>query len=122
MRTVCWSRQKQIRANFETIFGSRYEEQGKRSSIAIINAVEEAAKEELLTIVVQVMGKVRSRLQVPADTSDDILVEMALADENTLKFIGGKEIKKTIVVKKKLVNIVIWYYYCQRYNIMFQMI
>jgi leucyl-tRNA synthetase len=68
---------------------------------------EEAAKEELLTIVVQVMGKVRSRLQVPADTSDETLVEMALDDENTLKFIAGKAIKKTIVVKKKLVNIVI---------------
>jgi len=67
----------------------------------------EAAKEDLLTIVIQVMGKVRSRLEVPADTSDEILVEMALTDENTLKFIGEKEIKKTIVVKKKLVNIVI---------------
>jgi len=66
-----------------------------------------AAKEELLTIVIQVMGKVRSRLQVPADTSDEALVEMALVDENTLKFIAGKDVKKTIVVKKKLVNIVI---------------
>jgi len=68
---------------------------------------EEAAKEDLLTIVVQVMGKVRSRLQVPADTSDDTLIELALADENTQKFILDKPIKKTIVVKKKLVNIVI---------------
>jgi len=67
----------------------------------------EAAKEDLLTIVIQVMGKVRSRLEVPADTSDETLVEMALTDENMLKFIGEKEIKKTIVVKKKLVNIVI---------------
>ncbi len=68
---------------------------------------KEAVKEELLTIVVQVMGKVRSRLQVPADTSDETLVEMALSDENTLRFTAGKPIKKTIVVKKKLVNIVI---------------
>ncbi len=68
---------------------------------------KEAAKEELLTIVIQVMGKVRSRLQVPADISDETLTEMALTDENTLKFIGEKVIKKTIVVKKKLVNIVI---------------
>lgn len=67
----------------------------------------EAAKEEMLTIVIQVMGKVRSRLQVPANTSNETLVEMALNDENTLKFIGDKEIKKTIVVQKKLVNIVI---------------
>jgi len=67
----------------------------------------EAAKEEMLTIVIQVMGKVRSRLQVAADTSDEILVKLALDDENTIKFIAGKPVKKTIVVKKKLVNIVI---------------
>lgn len=68
---------------------------------------EEAAKEDLLTIVIQVNGKVRSRLEVPADVTDEFLVENALADANTLKFIDGKPIKKTIVVKKKLVNIVI---------------
>jgi leucyl-tRNA synthetase len=67
----------------------------------------EAAKEELLTIVIQVNGKVRSRLEVPADVTDDFLIEKALADDNTLKFIDSKTIKKTIVVKKKLVNIVV---------------
>jgi leucyl-tRNA synthetase len=66
----------------------------------------EAAKEDLLTIVIQVNGKVRSRLEVPADVADEFLIQKALADENTLKFIDGKTIKKTIVVKKKLVNIV----------------
>ncbi len=68
---------------------------------------EEAAKEDELTIVIQVKGKVRSRLQVPADIDDASLETMALKDENTLKFIDGKEIKKIIVVKKKLVNIVV---------------
>lgn len=68
---------------------------------------EDAAKEDELTIVIQVKGKVRSRLQVPADIDDAILEEMALKDENTLKFIDGKTIKKIIVVKKKLVNIVV---------------
>ncbi|MGB3212555.1 MAG: leucine--tRNA ligase [Desulforhopalus sp.] len=67
----------------------------------------EAAKEDLLTIVIQVNGKVRSRLEVPADTGNELLVEQALADENTIKFIDGKPIKKTIVVQKKLVNIVV---------------
>jgi leucyl-tRNA synthetase len=67
----------------------------------------EAAKEDLLTIVIQVNGKVRSRLEVPADVADDFLIQKALADDNTLKFIDGKTIKKTIVVKKKLVNIVV---------------
>jgi leucyl-tRNA synthetase len=67
----------------------------------------EAAKEDLLTIVIQVNGKVRSRLEVPADVDDDYLIQQALADDNTLKFIDGKPVKKTIVVKKKLVNIVV---------------
>lgn len=68
---------------------------------------EEAAKEDSLTIVVQVNGKVRTRLEVAADIDDDTLKEMAHADENVLKFTQDKVIKKTIVVKKKLVNIVI---------------
>jgi leucyl-tRNA synthetase len=67
----------------------------------------EAAAEERLTIVVQVNGKVRSRLEVPADIDDRPLVDLALTDENVARFIGGKEVKKTIVVKKKLVNIVL---------------
>jgi len=68
---------------------------------------EEAAKEDMLTIVVQVNGKVRSRLQVAADIEDDELEKLALIDENILKYIGSKTIKKTIVIKKKLVNIVV---------------
>ncbi len=67
----------------------------------------EAAKEELFTIVIQVNGKVRSRLEVSADIADEVLIQQALADDNTIKFIDGKAIKKTIVVKKKLVNIVV---------------
>ncbi len=68
---------------------------------------EEAAREDELTIVIQVKGKVRSRLQVPADIDDAALEELALKDESALKFIDGQTIKKVIVVKKKLVNIVV---------------
>ena len=68
---------------------------------------EEAAKEEMLTIVLQVNGKVRSRIQVEADTSDDSLRQMAMDDDNVNRFIASKSVKKVIVVKKKLVNIVI---------------
>ena len=67
----------------------------------------EATKEDLLTIVLQVRGKVRSKIQVPVDIEEDEIVALALADENCQKFIDGQPIKKTIVVKKKLVNIVI---------------
>jgi leucyl-tRNA synthetase len=68
---------------------------------------EEAAKEDELTIVIQVRGKVRSKLLVAADVDDATIEEMALKDEKVLKFIGDQAIKKVIVVKKKLVNIVI---------------
>ncbi|MBU0942981.1 MAG: leucine--tRNA ligase [Proteobacteria bacterium] len=68
---------------------------------------EDAVREDEITIVIQVNGKVRSRLQVSADIDEESLQELALADENAQKFIDGKAIKKTIVIQKKLVNIVI---------------
>ncbi|MDD3814551.1 MAG: leucine--tRNA ligase [Desulfocapsaceae bacterium] len=67
----------------------------------------EAAKEEELTLVLQVNGKVRSRLLVPANISDEEIKEKALNDENILKIIADKPVKKIIIVQKKLVNIVI---------------
>lgn len=67
----------------------------------------EAAREEELTIIIQVNGKVRSRLQVPADITDETLKARALSDGNVLKCIAAQPVKKIIVVQKKLVNIVI---------------
>jgi leucyl-tRNA synthetase len=67
----------------------------------------EAAREEELTIVVQVNGKVRSRLQVAPEITDDDLQAKALVDERIINFVGDKPIRKVIVVKKKLINIVI---------------
>jgi leucyl-tRNA synthetase len=67
---------------------------------------EAIAQEERLTIVVQVQGKVRSRLSVEADIDDDNLLRMALADDNVIRAIAGKAVRKTVVVKKKLVSIV----------------
>lgn len=68
---------------------------------------EAALEKDELLIVVQVNGKLRSRFQVAADTPDDTIEEMALKDERILKFLGDSEIKKVIVVKNKLVNIVV---------------
>ena len=68
---------------------------------------KEAAKEDLLTIVVQVNGKVRSRIEVSADEDDATIKDRAINDEKALRFIDGKPLKKVIVVQKKLVNIVI---------------
>ncbi|RUM39322.1 MAG: leucine--tRNA ligase [Desulfobulbus sp.] len=68
---------------------------------------QEALTEDELTIVVQVNGKVRNRLQVSVDISDEDLKRAALTDERICKFMDGKKAKKIIVVKRKLVNIVI---------------
>ncbi|MDA8165924.1 MAG: leucine--tRNA ligase [Desulfobacteraceae bacterium] len=67
----------------------------------------EAAREEEVTVVVQVNGKVRGRISVPPDTDEDRVKEMALADEKAAKFMEGKPVRKVIVVKNKLVNIVV---------------
>ena len=58
-------------------------------------------------IVVQVNGKVRSRLEVPADTPEKELEELALADPDVLRHTEGKKVLKAIVVKNKLVNLVV---------------
>ena len=69
-------------------------------------SVDALIKDDLL-IVVQVNGKLRSRFNVDADTDDNTIKELALSDERVQKFIDDKPIKKVIVVKKKLVNIVV---------------
>ncbi|MFO7883360.1 MAG: leucine--tRNA ligase [Desulfobacteraceae bacterium] len=60
-----------------------------------------------LTIVVQVNGKLRSKFTSDAHCDDAVLREKALADEAVQRHISGKKIKKIVVVKKKLVNIVV---------------
>ncbi len=67
----------------------------------------EAAKEEEITLVVQVNGKVRDRILVPADISEEEAKETALASEAIQKYLDGKSLKKVILVPGKLVNIVI---------------
>jgi leucyl-tRNA synthetase len=66
-----------------------------------------ALEQDLIDMVIQVNGKLRSKISVLATASSDEVKELALADENALRFIEGKPIKKVIVVPKKLVNIVI---------------
>ena len=68
---------------------------------------EDALVKDELLIVVQVNGKLRSRFNVDADAEDDTIKEMALSDERVQRFIDGKPVRKVIVVKKKLVNIVV---------------
>ncbi|MFB3926011.1 MAG: leucine--tRNA ligase [Syntrophales bacterium] len=65
------------------------------------------AAEEEVVIVIQVNGKLRSRIVVGANESDDKIRKLALADEKITKIIGNRNVVKEIYVPKKLVNIVI---------------
>ena len=62
---------------------------------------------DTMTIIVQVNGKLRAKLELPADADKDAIEQAALADENVIKFTSNKPPKKVIYVPKKLVNIVI---------------
>ncbi len=60
-----------------------------------------------IELVVQVNGKLRDRITVAAGASNDLIEQAALASDNVARFVAGKEIKKIIIVPKRLVNIVV---------------
>ncbi len=66
-----------------------------------------ALEQSTIEIVVQVNGKLRGRIIVRVDASDDELREAALADANVRKFVGTAAVRKVIVVPGKLVNVVV---------------
>ena len=57
-------------------------------------------------IAVQILGKVKARLSVPAGASEDELRELALKEDTIAELIAGKDVRKVIVVPGRLVNIV----------------
>ena len=63
--------------------------------------------EETFTMIVQVNGKVRGKIEVDSDTTKEQMEELAKSIDNVKVFIEGKEIVKVITVPKKLVNIVV---------------
>ncbi len=67
----------------------------------------EAATEKTLTIVLQVNGKVRNRIALPASLEEEKIKTLALEDERIQKWIGTKEVQRVIVVPGKLVNVVV---------------
>ena len=62
--------------------------------------------QETVTCVVQVSGKVRDRLEIPPDISEDDLRALALAAPGAARSLAGRDIRKVIVVPPRLVNIV----------------
>jgi leucyl-tRNA synthetase len=67
----------------------------------------ELAREDDLTLVVQVNGKVRDRIRVPTDISEERAKELALASEQVRRHLDGKDPRRVIYVPGKLVNIVV---------------
>jgi leucyl-tRNA synthetase len=67
----------------------------------------ELAAEDEIEVVLQVNGKVRDKLTVPVDTGEEQLRALAMASERVQGYIGGKAIRKVIVVPGKLVNVVV---------------
>jgi len=65
------------------------------------------AKEDEVEIAVQVNGKLRTRLTVAADSPEEAVRQLALADEKVRASLDGKQVVKAIVVPGKLVNIVV---------------
>ncbi len=68
---------------------------------------EAVAKASQIVVPVQVNGKVRGRVTVAADASEDALREAALADPQVQAHIAGKTVKKVVVAKGKLVSVVV---------------
>lgn len=68
---------------------------------------EELAREDEVELVIQINGKLRSKVTVPAGLDDGSIKKSALEDPRISDIISGKTVKKIIIVKGRLVNIVI---------------
>jgi leucyl-tRNA synthetase len=67
----------------------------------------ELAKDEVLTVVIQINGKVRGKLEVAAEVTEEEIREMVLKSEPVARYLDGKSPKKVIYVPQKLVSIVV---------------
>jgi leucyl-tRNA synthetase len=68
---------------------------------------EALAADEVITLVVQVNGRVRDRLQAPADISEEEAKRLALASERVQGFTQGKRVERVVYVPGKLVSVVV---------------
>ena len=66
----------------------------------------EALRSETITLLVQVNGRLRDRIEVAHDTAEDEITQQALASEKVQRFVSGHEVRKIIYVPGRLVNVV----------------
>jgi leucyl-tRNA synthetase len=88
----CWERF----GHAETVFSARWPEYD-----------EALAREDLVELVVQVNGKVRGRINVATDITEDAAFALALEDESVQRFVDGQEIIKKFYVPGRLVSLVV---------------
>ncbi|MEM9603946.1 MAG: leucine--tRNA ligase [Pseudomonadota bacterium] len=81
--------------------------EGAAVDIAWPEADESALVADTVSMVVQVNGKVRGQIEVPTDTDNDTIEQTAKAEEGVQRHLEGKTVRKVIVVKGRLVNIVV---------------
>ncbi len=71
------------------------------------NYDEALAKVDLVTIAIQVNGKLRATVEAEADVAKEKLLELALQNERVQEFLAGKKVKREVVVPNRLVNLVV---------------
>ncbi len=87
-----------------------WEKLGHRDSIAYENWPQydkELIREKEIELAIQVNGKIRDKIVVPADTDEEHIKQKALSSEKVVSAMDGKQPKKVIVIKSRLVNIVV---------------
>jgi leucyl-tRNA synthetase len=68
---------------------------------------EDAARQDEVTLVLQVNGKLRDRMTVPADISEEAARSLALENPVIQRYLEGKTPRQVVVVPRRLVNIVL---------------
>lgn len=114
-RTKSWKQALETLAQLLAPFAPHISEElwvglGHDSSIHVSNWPmwdESLVKEEMLTLAVQVNGKVRAELILPADLSETDAVAAAKSDPKVASYLKDKKLKKTIYVKDRLVSLVV---------------
>ena len=68
---------------------------------------EAKTKASEVEIAVQVLGKIKSRIMIPAEADEKTVMELIYADEKMKELLAGKTVVKTIFVKGKLINLIV---------------
>ena len=67
---------------------------------------ESLTRDDTVTMVMQIQGKIRGKLEVPADVTEEAALELALADEGVQRSLAGREIVKVIARLPKMLSLV----------------